>query len=93
MLMTPHYINTYLTFHNSDILTISHNINKELSLVVTWLTQNKLFICKPKIKIVVFHMPQRHVSYSKFTITDETIEVVNDYKFLGTVIIINKHIK
>ena len=36
---------TYDTFHdtdNTDITTITHNINTEISRIVTWLTQNKL---------------------------------------------------
>ena len=52
---------TYDTFQNTentDIITITHTINKELSLIVAWLTQNKLLINKSKTKMTVFHMPQ-----------------------------------
>ena len=59
---------TYDTFHNTentDILTIAHNINKELSVIVTCVTQNKLLNNTSKTKITVFHMPQKHVSSKK----------------------------
>ena len=85
---------TYDTFHdtdNTDITTITHNINTELSRIVTWLTQNKLLINTSKTKMTVFHMPQKHVLYPKITLIDEEIEIVNDFKFLG--IILNKHMK
>ena len=85
---------TYNTFHNTDntdITTITHNINTEISHIVTWLTQNKLLINTPKTKITVFHIPQKHVLYPKITLIDEEIEIVNDFKFIG--IILNKHMK
>ena len=58
---------TYDTLQNTDnidILTIGHNINKELSLIVTWLTP-ELLINKSKTKMTVFHMPQKHGIYPK----------------------------
>ena len=85
---------TYDTFHDTDytdITTITHNINTELSHIVTWLTQNKLLINTSKTKMTVFHMPQKHVLYPKVILIDEEIEIVNDFIFLG--IILNKHMK
>ena len=67
---------TYDTFHdidNTDITTITQNINTELSRIVTWLTQNKLLINTSKTKMTVFHMPQKHVLYPKITLIDEEI--------------------
>ena len=87
-------LSTYDTFHdtdNSDIAVITHNINTELSLIVTWLTQNKLLINIPKTKMTVFHMPQKHVLYPKITLIDVEIEIISDFKFLG--IILNKRMK
>ena len=54
---------TYDTFHdtdNTDITTITHNINTELSRIVTWLTQNKLLINTSKTKMTVFHIPKNY---------------------------------
>ena len=50
---------TYDTIKITDKPT--HTIYKELSLIVTWYTENKLLINKSKTKITVFHMPQKHV--------------------------------
>ena len=84
----------YDTFHdidNTDITAITHTINTELSCIVTWLTQNKLLINTSKTKMTVFHMPQKHVLYPNIKLVDEDVEMVNDYKFIGT--ILNKHMK
>ena len=54
---------TYDTFQNTDntnIFTNTHTINKELLLIVTWLTQNKLLINKSKTNMTVCHVPQKH---------------------------------
>ena len=46
---------------NKNIETIENNINKELSLIVTWLHRNKLFINTTKTKMIIFHTP--HTRY------------------------------
>ena len=57
---------------------------------MTWLTQNRLLINTSKTEMTVFHMPQKHVSYTKINIDDQ-IDIVDDFKFLCIIII--KHIK
>ena len=67
---------TYDTIHdtdNTDITTITHNINTELSRIVSWLTQNILLINTSKTKMTVFHMPQKHVLHQKIYLIDEEI--------------------
>ena len=61
--------NTYDLLHNTDTpntLTIGHTISNKLSLIFTWLTQNKLLINTSITTMTVFHMPQKHVSYQKY---------------------------
>ena len=85
---------TYATFKNSDddsMDVIQRNINSELILILAWLKSNKLLINTSKTKMTVFHTPQRIVQYPSITINDTTVEVVDDFKFLG--IMLNKHIK
>ena len=85
---------TYDTFKNSDddsMDVIQRNINSELILILAWLKSNKLLINTSKTKMTVFHTPQRIVKYPPITINDTTVEVVDDFKFLG--IMLNKHLK
>ena len=41
--------------------------------------------------MTVFHMPQKHVLYPKITLIDEEILIVNEFKFLDTML--NQHMK
>ena len=86
--------NTYDPFHdtdNSDITAITHNINTELSRIVTWLTQNILLTNTSTTKITVFHMPKKTCFIPNKTLIDEEIYIVSNFKFIC--IILNKHMK
>ena len=85
---------TYDKFESIDdknIETIENNINKELSLIVTWLHRNKLLINTTKTKMTIFHTPHRKVTYPRIKINNSSVEVVDEFKFLG--IFIDKHLK
>ena len=85
---------TYDKFESIDdinIETIENNINKELSLIVTWLHRNKLLINTTKTKMTIFHTPHREVTYPRIKINNSSVEVVDEFKFLG--IFIDKHLK
>ena len=75
-------LSTYDTFHtNTDtgITTIQRNINKELLLVTTWLSRNKLLINTTKTKMTVFHTQQKHISYPDVIINNSHVEIVDDF--------------
>ena len=79
------------TFHdtdNTDITTITHNINTELSRIVTWRTQNKLLINTSKTKMTdsICH---RNMFYTQQL--DEEIEIVNNFTFLGIIMKLTSH--
>ena len=83
---------TYDKFESIDdknIETIENNIKKELSPIVTWLNCNKLLTTKTKMTI--FHTPHREVTYPRIKINNSSVEVVDEFKFLG--IFIDKHLK
>ena len=85
---------TYDKFESIDdtnIETIENNINKELSLIVTWLHRNKLLINTTKNKMTIFHTPHRKVTYPRIKINNSSVEVVDEFKFLG--IFIDKQLK
>ena len=85
---------TYDKFESTDdknIETIKTNINKELSLKVAWLHRNKLLINTTKIKMTIFHTPHCEVTYPRIKINNFSVEVVDEFKFLG--IFIDKLLK
>ena len=85
---------TYDKFESIDdknIETIENNINKELSLIVTWLHRNKLLINTTKNKMAIFHTPHRKVTYPRIKINNSSVEVVDEFKLLG--IFIDKQLK
>ena len=76
---------------DKSIETIENNINKELSLIVAWLHRNKLLINTAKTKMTIFHTPHRKVTYPRIKINNSSVEVVDEFKFLG--IVIDKQLK
>ena len=85
---------TYDKFESIDdknIEAIENNINKELSLIVTWLHRNKLLINTTKTKMTIFHTPHRKVTYPRIKIINSSVEVVDEFNFLG--FFIDKHLK
>ena len=81
---------TYDTFKNSDDASmdvIQRTMNSELILILAWLKNNKLLINTSKTKMTAFHTPQRIVQYPSITINDTTVEVVDDFKVLGIILI------
>ena len=79
------------TIDDKNIETIENNINKELSLIVTLLHRNKLLINTTKTKMTIFHTPHCEVTYPRIKINNSSVEVVDEFKFLG--IFIDKHLK
>ena len=76
---------------DKNIETIENNINKQLSLIVAWLHRNKLLINTAKTKMIIFHTPHRKVTYPRIKINNSSVEVVDEFKFLG--IFIDKQLK
>ena len=57
-------------------------INTELTKVSEWLAANKLSLNVKKTKCMVFHTPQRKVTYPEIKINNILIERVSDFNFL-----------
>ena len=72
--------------HFSDHGEVSQNISRELSNVTTWLEVNKLSLNTEKTKLMVYHMPQKKVSYPNIYINHSIIECVSEFNFLGITI-------
>ena len=86
--------NTYDIFEGNgdkNIETIENNINKELVLIVAWLHRNKLLINTAKTNMTIIHTPHREVTYPRIKINNSSVEIVDEFKFLG--IFIDKHLK
>ena len=66
-------------------------INNELTNVSEWLAANKLSLNLKKTKYMVFHTPQRKVTYPEIKINNILIERVSEFSFLG--IIFNSNLK
>ena len=57
-------------------------INNELTNVSEWLAANKLSLNLKKTKYMVFHTPQRKVTYPEIKINNILIERVSEFSFL-----------
>ena len=66
-------------------------INNELTKVSEWLAANKLSLNVKKTKYMVFHTPQRKVTYPEIKINNIFIERLSEFSFLG--IIFNSNLK
>ena len=62
-------------------------INTELTKVSEWLAANKLSLNVKKTKYMVFHTPQRKVTYPEIKIYNILIERVPEFSFLGITLI------
>ena len=62
------------------------DINDELHKFKIWLDANKLSLNCNKSKAMVFHVPQKHVTYPNISIENVPIEYVNTFNFLGILI-------
>ena len=58
-------------------------INTALTKVSEWLAANKLSLNVKKTKCMVFHTPQRKVTYPEIKINNILIERVSEFNFLG----------
>ena len=81
---------TYDKFESIDDKNIETIKNKELSLIVAWLHRNNLLINTTKTKMTIFHTSHREVTYPRIKINNSSVEVVDEFKYLG--IFINKHL-
>ena len=71
---------------------LSENIiNNELTKVSEWLAANKLSLKFMETKCMVFHTPQRKVTYPEIKINIILIEKVSEFSFLD--IIFNSNLK
>jgi hypothetical protein len=75
---------TLNVFENSEC-PLAENINNELNKVSTWLKLNKLSLNCEKTKCMVFHTPGRQLQYPSLFMNDCSIEIVNEFNFLGIV--------
>ena len=66
-------------------------INRELLKVYEWLGANKLSLNVAKTKLIVFHTSNRLVRYPNLLINGRPIERVNQFNFLGLILLI-KHV-
>ena len=66
------------------------NTNNELSKISESLKVNKLSLNTKKTKAMIFHMPQKQVTFPKLEIDGTSIEFVNSFNYLG--ITIDKHL-
>ena len=57
-------------------------INTELTKVSEWLAANKLSLNVEKTKYIVFHTPQRKVTYPEIKINNILIDRVSEFNFL-----------
>ncbi len=78
------------TDNNADN-SVGVNISNELSLITTWLEVNKLSINENKTKVMIFYMPPKKIVDPSIKLNNTSLEIVNDFNFLG--ININKSLK
>ena len=67
------------------------NINDELHKFKIWLDANRLSLNSKKSKAMVFHVPQKHVTYPNIYIENVLLDYVDSFNFLG--IFIDKDMK
>ena len=71
---------------NCNLGNLSEDIiNNELTKVSECLAANKLSLNVKKTKYMVFHTPQRKVTYPEIKINNILIERVSEFSFLGTI--------
>ena len=78
------------TFCIYNGINIYINLNNELALLSDWLKLNRLSLNGRKIKLMMFHTPQKVVPRSILKMNNIELEPTTDFNFLG--IIINKHL-
>ena len=72
------------TILNCNLGDLSEDIiNTELTKVSKWLAANKLSLNVKKTKYMVFHTPQKKVTYPEIIINNILIERVSEFSFLG----------
>ena len=66
--------------------TNQKKLNAELKLINQWLQINKLSLNVSKTKAMLFHTPQRKVTYPTLKIDNHKIEFVSKFNYLGIII-------
>ena len=61
-------------------------LNSELNKINEWMSSNKLSLNVKKTKYMIFHTPQRHVTYPSLYINNVNIERVIQFNFLGLIL-------
>jgi hypothetical protein len=64
----------------------SDEINSELDNVINWLNANKLSLNANKTKYMVFHTVNKKIEHLNLKIDNKSIELVNDFNFLGILV-------
>ena len=78
-----------LSHFGNTLNLVERNINGELNKISTWLKVNKLSLNISKTKAMVFHPPQKRVTFPNLNIDGNRIEFVDYFNYLG--IIFDKH--
>lgn len=81
-------LKTIKLYNNSS--NIDTVLNNELCKISNWLKLNKLSLNCEKTKAMIFHTPQRIITYPKIQVNGHNIEFVREFNFLG--IIIDEHL-
>jgi hypothetical protein len=83
-------LNSTLNFFSDAQSIDCEYINQELDKINSWLKVNKLSLNVNKTKAMLFHTPQRKITYPKIKFENNDIEFVDCFNFLG--IVFDKHL-
>ena len=76
-----------LFYTEKCLLSLEREINSELISIHNWLIANKLVLNIEKSNVVIFHPPQKKLSYNiNVSINNKSIEIVRNTKYLGVFI-------
>ena len=74
---------TLNSFQNKNVKDIDSGINNELTKISNWMKVNKLSLNCMKTKAMLFHVPQKKVTFPNLVIDNHPIEFVSHFNFLG----------
>ena len=77
-------VSTLENFGNvNDVANLERELNKEITIVYTWLLSNKLTLNAAKSKFMIFFKVPKVVPKLNLTIAGNPLEQVNEFNFLG----------
>ena len=71
---------------NQDVDTLEYELQEDLNGVSKWLNNNELTINIKKSKVVCFSTHSRKVDNINLKINDQTLDIVDSYKYLGLIL-------